>query len=141
MSGTTWLPEMSVWRATTAAVRGRGTGNARRKDARRTFLSTLSSRQSIKLASLSVHKLRNYRTIGKSNTWTQNFLTDRRKAFVVGGSRSDSIPVDSGVPKGSVLGPILFLLHTTDLLEGPTTRTCLFSDDTLCHKDIGNEQE
>ena len=57
------------------------------------------------------HKLRQYGITGPIHSWLQNFLTGRTMRVVVDGCCSDSTSLDSGVPQGTVLGPLLFLLH------------------------------
>ena len=70
---------------------------------------------------------------GEANRWIQDFLNNRMLAVVVDGATSDSIPVTSGVPKGSVLGPCLFLFYISDIAEGLTSTTRLFADDTMIY--------
>ena len=66
--------------------------------------------------SLLVHKLDHYGIRGKTNTWIQNFLSDRSQAVVVGGEKSNFITVDSGVLQGSAIGPSLFLFYINDMV-------------------------
>ena len=87
-----------------------------------------------------LHKLRDAKVLGKVGCWLSAFLSSatRQQAVVVDGRISDLSPVISGVPQGTVLGPILFLLHIADIDRGvsPTTRTSSYVDDTRVSKSI-----
>ena len=58
------------------------------------------------------------------------FLSDRRERVVVAGSASEWIQIISGVPQGSVLGPLLFILHTSEILELVENRLFAYADDS-----------
>ena len=75
--------------------------------------------------------------------WIEQWLTDRRQGVVVDGEVSSWKSVLSGVPQGSVLGPILFLVYINDLEEGVTGNILKFADDTKLFtktKEIGDRQ-
>ena len=75
--------------------------------------------------------------------WIEQWLTDRRKRVVIDGEVSTWKSVLSGVPQGSVLGPILFLVYINDLEEGVTGKILKFADDTKLFtktKEIGDKK-
>ena len=59
------------------------------------------------------------------------FLGSRSQQVVIDGEESEPIPVTSGVPQGSVLVPILFLVYIYDLPDEVRTQVRLFADDTV----------
>ena len=58
-----------------------------------------------------VYKLEQYGIKGNLLLWIKNFFYDRQQRVTIGDSSSDWTPVTSGIPQGSVLGPILFLIR------------------------------
>ena len=61
-----------------------------------------------------------------------NYLSNRKQCVIIENIKSSSNNVLSGVPKGSILGPILFILFINDLAEGIDcdTNLALYADDT-----------
>ena len=74
---------------------------------------------------------------GKLLRWIEDFLRNRQQMVVIKGHKSDPVQVTSGVPQGSVLGPLLFLVLIYDITEGITTSILTsFADDTKVWKGI-----
>ena len=79
---------------------------------------------------------------GKLLKWIWEFLTHRKQAVVVNGARSRVSDVVSGVPQGTVLGPILFLIHVTDIdAEVEHAQVASFADDTRLSAAVGTEED
>ena len=76
------------------------------------------------------HKLRAYGIRGKILTWIKNFLSHRRQKVVLHNGNSSWENVISGVPQGSILGPILFLLYVNDIPSIVSSTAKMFADDT-----------
>ena len=65
--------------------------------------------------------------------WIENFLSGRSQSVVVEGRKSPTASVTSGVPQGSVIGPVLFPVYINDLLEQVQSEMRLFADDTIIY--------
>ena len=67
-----------------------------------------------------LHKLQNIGITGKIGAWIHSFLTDRSQTVVTNGKHSLPSEVVSGIPQGSVLGPLLFIILMGDIDKGVT---------------------
>ena len=84
-------------------------------------------------------KLHQYGIRGHVLNWVRAFLGSRSQRVVIEGEESESIPVTSGVPQGSVLGPILFLININDLPDEVCSQVRLFADDTALYLTMESE--
>ena len=78
---------------------------------------------------------------GPTLKWIQAFLSDQTQAVVLENEKSNIVPVTSGVPQGSVLGPILFLIYINDLPDSTKSRLLLFADDTTIYLAVSSLQD
>jgi hypothetical protein len=83
-----------------------------------------------------LHKLDDYGVRGSINRWLEMFLIQRKMKVVIDGDESEEATVDSGVPQGTVLGPLLFLYHINDLPDSVSSSVKLFADDCLLYGNI-----
>lgn len=87
-------------------------------------------------------KLKEKRIGGKVGAWLHNFLTNRTLQVSANGSLSASAPVLSGVPQGTVLGPILFIIMISDIDENLNHAfMSLFADDSRVTRKITNQED
>ena len=86
-------------------------------------------------------KILSYGIQGKVYGWIKDFLTNRVQRVVVNGSESDWSDVTSGIPQGSVLGPILFLIYINDLPDVVEVLMKLFADDAKLYHTVTNSRE
>ena len=88
-----------------------------------------------------LHKLHQHGIQNKTLAWIKSFLIDRSQSVVLDGHISSIERVTSGVPQGSVLGPILFLLYINDLPNNIKSKVRLFADDTAVYLTIRSNDD
>ena len=75
-------------------------------------------------------KLKAYSICGNLHLWLSNFLSNRVQRVLVNGCSSNWVGVQSGVPRGSVLGPLLFILYVNGIPDLILSNMRMFADDT-----------
>ena len=86
-------------------------------------------------------KLEHYGVRGSTLAWIRDFLSGRSQTVLLEGETSSGAPVISGVPQGTVMGPILFLLYINDLPEGLSSNVRLFADDCVLYREISTRND
>ena len=76
-----------------------------------------------------MNKVDYYMIRGSTHKWITSWLSRRSQKVVLDGQASDPVTVLSGVPQGSVLGPVLFLIFINDLPENIRSSVPLFAED------------
>ena len=88
-----------------------------------------------------LHKLEYYGIRGSTHKWINSWLSGRTQQVVLDGQASDPVPVLSGVPQGSVLGPVLFLIFINDPSDNIRSSVRLFADDCVLYRNIHSLQD
>ena len=88
-----------------------------------------------------IEKVKSHGIHGCILNWIQDFLNGRSQQVIVNGCTSSWAPVTSGIPQGSVLGPILFVLYVNDIPNCTSSDTYLFADDTKVLRKITCDQD
>jgi hypothetical protein len=85
-----------------------------------------------------IHKLKKYGVSGKVLLWFKNYLSERKQRVVVHGQNSEWESLRAGVPQGSILGPLLFLIYINDIVCNIHSPIRLFADDTSLYIIVDN---
>ena len=88
-----------------------------------------------------LRKLNHYGVRGNAYKWITQWLLERRQRVVVDGETSSNEEVISGVPQGTVLGPLMFLLYINDIGHNISSSIRLFADDCLLYREIRTAQD
>ena len=89
-----------------------------------------------------VNKLKNFGISGTLLNWFEDYLSNRHQRVTMLGKTSHPLPVLSGIPQGSILGPLLFLLYVNDLPQATSSSSiAMYADDTKCYRTVRTLQD
>ena len=88
-----------------------------------------------------LNELKFYDIKGRVYDWLSIWLTQRSQRVVLDNSSSNYVQVESGVPQGTVLGPIMFLLYINDINVGISSSLRLFVDDCVLYRIIESNHD
>jgi retron-type reverse transcriptase len=87
-----------------------------------------------------IESLRDIGIKGKLLSWIEEWLKGRKQRVVINGKASEWIEVESGVPQGSILGPLLFIIFINGIDEGILSDILKFADDTKIFGKAGTSE-
>ena len=88
-----------------------------------------------------LHKMETYGINNEVHRWIAAWLTQRHQRVCLDGEESSNKPVRSGVPQGTVLGPLCFLIYINDIGENTTSSLRLFADDSILYRTISRLED
>ena len=87
-----------------------------------------------------LHKLKQFGICGTLLIWLESYLTNRRQRVVIEGNKSEWTYIKAGVPQGSILGPLLFLIYVNDIIVNIESEILLFADDTCLYEPVAESR-
>ena len=88
-----------------------------------------------------IGKMEAYGISGEILEWVKDYLHERTQTVLVNGEKSYTAPVLSGIPQGTCLGPLLFVIYINDLLDEIDSDGFLFADDTKIFRKIVSQED
>ena len=86
-----------------------------------------------------IFKIKSFGISGDLLELIKNFLSNRFQRVVLNGQTSEWGKINAGVPQGSILGPLFFLIYINDLTDGTSSIAKLFADDTSLFSVVQNK--
>ena len=88
-----------------------------------------------------LYKLNHYGIRNNTLNWIESWITNRTQQVVLNGATSNQVQVKSGVPQGTVMGSLMFLLFINDIAERTQSQVRLFADDCLVYRNINTNSD
>ena len=88
-----------------------------------------------------LYKLHSAGIRGNLLNWISNYLSNRKQKVVLPGTESHFANISAGVPQGSIVGPLMFLIYINDIVSNLRSRVNLFADDTNLYMVVNSPDE